>query len=110
MVYGQDRLKRNAWRELRRGKLPIQDELDLHGCTRVEARALLQEFLIYCGEEGFRCVRIVHGKGTRSGPAGPVIKQAVKQWLRSWESVLAFCPAPRHDGGSGAVYVLLQSR
>ncbi|MDH3589226.1 MAG: Smr/MutS family protein, partial [Gammaproteobacteria bacterium] len=54
------------------------------------------------------CVRIVHGKGKRSGKAGPVLKQKVCQWLRHRDNVLAFTTAPRSDGGAGALYVLLR--
>jgi len=50
----------------------------------------------------------VHGKGLRSGPRGPVLKHAVNTWLRKVDAVLAFASAPRRDGGTGAVYVLLR--
>jgi DNA-nicking Smr family endonuclease len=59
---------------------------------------------------GYTCVRIVHGKGLRSGPNGPVLKQRVDQWLRRFEAVLAFVSARQADGGTGAVYVLLKKR
>lgn len=94
-------------RSLRRGSYAIQDELDLHGMTAAEARAGLRSFLATAQSRRFRCVRIVHGKGLRSGPAGPVLKISVNRWLRQWDAVLAFCSAPTRDGGTGAVYVLL---
>ena len=103
-------VSRPQMRELRRGKLAIQDEIDLHGCTRNEAKPLLQEFLNDCLRDGLRCVRVVHGKGLRSGPDGPVLKSAVNGWLRKWDGVLAFCPARNCDGGTGALYVLLKQR
>ncbi|NND54506.1 MAG: Smr/MutS family protein [Gammaproteobacteria bacterium] len=77
--------------------------------TRDEAREHLREFIEYCLDKGFRCVRIVHGKGRGSGPRGPVLKNAVNNWLRKWDPVLAFVSAPDMDGGTGAVYVLLRS-
>ena len=94
-------------RDLKRGKYTIQDELDLHGLTANEARSMLQEFMRHVLLHGHRCVRIVHGKGLRSGPGGPVLKVKLNKWLPQWEPVLAFTTAPARDGGTGALYVLL---
>jgi DNA-nicking Smr family endonuclease len=55
-------------------------------------------------------VRVIHGKGRRSGSRGPVIKRVVDLWLRRIEPVLAFVSARPMDGGTGAVYVLLAGR
>ena len=101
-------VSRVRMRELRRGKCFRQDEIDLHGCTIVQARAELREFIVYAQRRGLSCVRVVHGKGRRSGQRGPVIKSGVNTWLRQWDEVLAFCSALPSDGGTGAVYVLLQ--
>jgi DNA-nicking Smr family endonuclease len=54
-------------------------------------------------------VRIIHGKGRGSGEQ-PVLKQKANQWLRQKDEVLAFVTAPRWDGGTGAVYVLLSGK
>lgn len=94
-------------KDLRRGKYSIQDELDLHGLTANEARLMLREFIADVLREGYRCVRIVHGKGLRSGPGGPVLKARLSKWLPQWDQVLAFTTAPARDGGTGALYVLL---
>ncbi len=95
-------------RRLRRGTLPMQAVLDLHGKTRTEAHALVAGFLENCVTHGFRCVRIIHGKGFRSGPGGSVLKVAVAHWLLHRHDVLAYCSARPVDGGTGAVYVLLR--
>lgn len=95
-------------RDLRRGRYRVQGEVDLHGLRAEEARRELRRFLAAARDRDLRCVRIVHGKGLRSGPAGPVIKTSVHRWLRKWDQVLAFCAAPARDGGTGAVYVLLR--
>ncbi|WP_428101776.1 Smr/MutS family protein [Candidatus Rariloculus sp.] len=103
-------ISETAFRRLSRGRFSIEGELDLHGLTRPEAKAALKDFVVECAERGLGCVRIVHGKGTRSGPGGPVLKYLVHHWLARWDLVLAFTSAvPRH-GGSGAVYVLLRRR
>lgn len=94
-------------KDLRRGRYSIQDELDLHGMTSNEARLMLREFMHDVLLHGHRCVRIVHGKGLRSGPGGPVLKVKLNKWLPQWDQVLAFTTAPARDGGTGALYVLL---
>jgi DNA-nicking Smr family endonuclease len=96
-------------RRLRRGLIPIEDELDLHGLSQTAARYQLAEFLTYSRNAGRRCVRIVHGKGSRSGARGPVLKMAVDLWLRRHLDVMAFTSARAIDGGTGAVYVLLRT-
>jgi DNA-nicking Smr family endonuclease len=96
-------------RRLRRGLIPIEDELDLHGLSQTAARYQLAEFLTYSRNAGRRCVRIVHGKGYRSGARGPVLKTAVDLWLRRHLDVMAFTSARAIDGGTGAVYVLLRT-
>jgi DNA-nicking Smr family endonuclease len=95
-------------RKLRRGAWAVQDELDLHGLTRAEARTAVAEFLRESLRRARRCVRIVHGKGLRSGNREPVLKHKVRVWLAQREEVLAFCQAPATQGGSGAVLVLLR--
>jgi len=110
LSFQRSSVNRKLMRELRRGKLAMQAELDLHGYARAAARAELQDFIYECTDRGLRCVRIVHGKGLGSGPDGPVLKVAVNRWLRRWDDVLAFCPARNQHGGTGALYVLLRSR
>jgi DNA-nicking Smr family endonuclease len=95
-------------RKLRRGQYRIEAQLDLHGLTRAEASVQLREFLITALQRNVRCVRIVHGKGLRSGPNGPVLRQLVNGALRRTRQVLAFASARQVDGGTGAVYVLLE--
>ena len=95
-------------RRLRRGLIPIEDELDLHGQSQAAARERLADFLEQSCGAGRRCVRIIHGKGHRSGGRGPVLKAAVDSWLRRHTDVLAFTSAKAIDGGTGAVYVLLR--
>jgi DNA-nicking Smr family endonuclease len=94
-------------RRLRRGHYARRDELDLHGMTQAEARLAILGFLADASHHGLRCVRIVHGKGRGSGDRGPVLKAAVNRWLRRHDAIRAFCSARRPDGGTGALYVLL---
>lgn len=96
-------------RRLRRGLFPIEDELDLHGFSQTAARDQLADFLALNRASGRRCVRIIHGKGYRSGARGPILKIAVDSWLRRHPDVMAFASARAIDGGTGAVYVLLRA-
>ena len=97
----------SSLRKLRRGQYRVQAELDLHGLTVAEAQLQLREFLIASLQRNVRCLRIVHGKGLRSGAKGPVLRQLVNRALRRSAAVLAFASARQVDGGTGAVYVLL---
>ncbi|MFO7305284.1 MAG: Smr/MutS family protein [Gammaproteobacteria bacterium] len=94
--------------KLRRGHYVVDAEIDLHGLTAAEARGALREFIGQALQRRFTCVRVVHGKGRRSGPRGPVLKNVVNLWLQRSDAVLAFGSARAVDGGSGAVYVLLR--
>ncbi len=96
-------------RRLRRGLYPIEDELDLHGLSQAEARDRLAEFIAFHRNAGHRCLRVIHGKGYRSGARGPILKIAVNSWLRRHGDVMAFTRARSIDGGTGAVYVLLRA-
>ena len=53
---------------------------------------------------------IIHGKGQGSKDQQPILKQKTNQWLRQRDEVLAFCSAPRWNGGTGATYVLLSRK
>jgi DNA-nicking Smr family endonuclease len=97
-------------RKLRRGQFAVEAEIDLHGLRRHAAHEALRQFLNDCVQRDLHCVRVIHGKGLRSGPGGPVLKLVVHHWLRKVENVAAFAAARPADGGSGAVYVLLAGR
>lgn len=95
-------------RQLRRGAIRIEAELDLHGLNRDKARVAVAGFLADSRERDRRCVKIIHGKGHGSPNSGPVLKRELDGWLRKLREVLAFCSARPEDGGSGAIYVLLR--
>jgi len=95
-------------RKLRRGTWIVQAQIDLHGMRREEAREALAAFLRESVKRGLRCIRVIHGKGLGSLNKEPVLKGKVRAWLVQKEEVIAFCQARPHDGGAGAVVVLLQ--
>jgi DNA-nicking Smr family endonuclease len=98
-------------RRLRRGDYALQGHIDLHGLDQKEARVALEPFLVSARKDGKRCVLVVHGRGLHSKDQVPVLKTALRRWLstaRFSESVLAFASARPHDGGAGALYLLLR--
>ena len=108
MRFSRPSVGRRTMRKLARGRFSVQAEIDLHGMTVAEAKPRLADFIDYSANSGHLCVRVVHGKGLGSGHSGPVLKNAVNRWLRQWDSVLAFVSTRQVDGGTGAVYVLLE--
>lgn len=110
LQYRREGVALTVLQKLRRGEYRIEDELDLHGCTGREAHVQLVAFLGSARSRGLRCIRVIHGKGMRSGPRGPILKQAVNTLLRRAEPVLAFTSARPRDGGTGATLVLLSVR
>ena len=98
-------------RKLRRGEFSVQGHLDLHGMLKDAAKLALESFVARARTDGKRCVLIVHGRGLHSKDQVPVLKEAVRRWMgtaRFAQHVLAFATARPHDGGAGAVYVLLR--
>lgn len=94
-------------KKLRRGDYAIQDELDLHGLTASEAKLETHGFVNECARDNVRAIRIVHGKGRNSSGRTPVLKKMLIGWLSKNQHVIAVVSTPANDGGTGAVYVLL---
>ena len=108
LFFARTGLQQRVLRQLKRGDLPIEANLDLHGQTIEEAGATLTRFLDEAQAVGCRCVIVVHGKGHRSTEGKPVLKSQVNYWLRESPAVLAFSSAQPQHGGTGALYVLLR--
>ncbi len=94
-------------RKLRKGGWAIQGQVDLHGLRRENAREALVDFIKDAARMGWRCVRVVHGKGLGSPGKTPVLKGKVQSWLIQKQEVLAFVQARPAHGGAGALVVLL---
>lgn len=107
LAWRRDGQRPDVLRALRRGRWPVEDEIDLHGLDATAARGELRDFLAAALARGLRCVRVIHGKGLRSGERGPVLKRAVAGQLQHTGAVLAYVSAPAARGGTGAVHVLL---
>ncbi len=104
-------LDRRVLQRLKRGEYSFSAHLDLHGLGRDDAKSAVERFMMAQRLEKNRCVLIVHGRGLNSKDKIPVLKRLLKGWLERGKiarSVLAFCTAQPHDGGAGAMYVLLR--
>jgi len=94
---------------LRKGKWAIQEQLDLHGMRRDEARDAVGAFVRSAAQRGLRCLRVVHGKGHGSPGREPILKSKVQRWLAQKHEVIAFAQATGPQGGAGALIVLLST-
>jgi DNA-nicking Smr family endonuclease len=94
-------------RRLFRGDVPVDRRLDLHGLTAARAESRLAQFIETAARDGCRCVLVITGKG-----AG-ILRGHVPNWLKCHPlspHILALAEARPHDGGSGALYVLLRRK
>lgn len=106
--FARNGVSRMTLRKLKRGQFPVEDTLDLHGLTTDSARQLLLAFLHDATQQQLRCVAVIHGKGQHTESGESVLKTLTRHWLTQRGEVLAFCEAPPHMGGGGAVWVLLK--
>ena len=100
-------LKSPVLRKLKKGQYSVHEEIDLHGLNAGEAKQAVFEFLKEASFKRWHCIRIIHGKGKRSFQGLPVLRPKVVKWLQHTDIVIAFCTATAKDGGTGALYVLL---
>lgn len=110
LSFARSGIQHKLQKKLKRGELTIEDELDLHGYTAVQAKTAINDFFENARNRGYRCIRIIHGKGQRSEEQVPILKSYVAHWLPQYPEVLAFCSATPRDGGTGAAYVLLKTK
>lgn len=99
-------------RQLRRGTIRIDYQLDLHGLTRDEALEALTAFVTGAYNRGQQAVLVITGRGNNS-PGEPVLQGAVASWLRTaagQRMVVEFAVAPPQMGGAGAFVVFLRDK
>lgn len=108
---------------LRRGQMPIEGVLDLHGLRQAEAQQQLIRFLQSGHHAGRRCVLVITGKGGRNhdnanehvndhfSDMGGVLRRMLPLWLDMnplRPIILDYAQARPKDGGGGAFYILLR--
>jgi len=97
-------------RQLARGRLHPQAQLDLHGLKVAEASAKTRFFLEDAAHRGCHCVLLITGKGLHSDD-GPVLRRAMERLLEGQRDlVVEWGSAPRRLGGNGALAVFLRPK
>ena len=101
-------MDKRTGQRLRRGDMPVDGRIDLHGLTLDQAHGALVAFVRRSHARGARCVIVVTGKGERGGGR---IRRETPEWLGRPDlrpMILAVTEARPHHGGTGALYVLLK--
>ncbi len=104
-------LDRRTARRMKRGKLDIDDTLDLHGHTQTQAHRALLRFLEGAHRSHLKSVLVITGKGNRAEGGAGVLQESVPRWLNenpAHQWVNAFSYANIRDGGTGALYILMK--
>jgi DNA-nicking Smr family endonuclease len=84
---------------------PIQtDQLDLHTFQTGECADVVEEFVRAAREEGYRIVRIIHGKGTGT------LRRIVHSVLEKHPAVARFTLGDEASGSWGATLVELKTK
>ena len=82
-------------------EIEITDVFDLHTIPARDVKRIVEEYLQLAHEKGFRCVRIIHGKGIG------VQREMVRSILARTDFVVDWTDAPPDAGGLGATIVRL---
>ncbi len=85
-------------------EIEITDVFDLHTIPPRDVKRVVEEYLLLAHEQGFKVVRIVHGKGIG------VQRELVRSILARTEFVLDWSDAPPDAGGLGATIVHLTNQ
>lgn len=83
----------------------MDDELDLHGMIKSEAKDELQAFLEESESKNYKKIRIITGKGLHS-KEGPVLKNFVQEYLS--QNHYRYETSKINEGGEGAIVVSLK--
>ncbi len=103
-------LSNRDFKRLRQGKFHRESELYLRGYTVESAMEQLKQFINQSTRSGFRCIKIIHGKGMNSPDGISQVKLECQHHLALNKFVLGYSRALPNDGGAGAKYVLLKRR
>ncbi|MDN4502626.1 endonuclease SmrB [Alteromonadaceae bacterium BrNp21-10] len=104
LKYTNDEADSYEVKRLRRGEIPPELILDLHGLTREQAKTEVAALIHEAHKQHYECVCIVHGVG------GKVLKTAVPNWLVQHPAIMGFHQAPLEWGGKGALLALVSRK
>lgn len=105
-------IDRATYARLKKGRLPIEGRIDLHGMTAATAQRNLTGFLRQCQAVGMKAVLVITGRGLDpEGLGRGVLKRETPHWLDALPDVVAgYGEADRKHGGAGALYVRLRRK
>jgi DNA-nicking Smr family endonuclease len=95
---------------LSNGLYLIQGQIDLHGMNQTEAHIAVEEYISRMSRFHPCCIKIIHGRGINSPYDRSLLKDSLQRLLNTRKMsryVLAYASSSSHDGGAGAIYVLL---
>ena len=104
-------MDRRTAQRFKRGDMAVDGRIDLHGRTLDQAHDALAAFIRGAYARGARCVVVVTGKGKFESIGK--IRNETPHWLNQAplrSLILAVTAARPHDGGEGALYVLLKRK
>lgn len=83
-----------------------QSQLDLHGCTGLEAESRTESFVVSAVNLGLSCIRIITGKGLHSDgqPVLPAVVESKLRELQTKKLVKSF-QLERRSGGSMIIFL-----
>ncbi len=105
--------------KIKKGKMPIEGKLDLHGLSQARAHEALHNFILKAHGQGKRHVLVITGKGRMADGAlrspldkgAGILRSRVPEWLSVSplkDMILKVEPAKPVHGGEGALYVYLR--
>jgi len=86
---------------LRRGDVPPEIILDLHGYSKAQAQIDLADLIENCKRHHIACACVVHGV------SGGILKRKVPHYLLQHPDVAALHQAPLEWGGQGAIVFIV---
>lgn len=104
-------IDRRTEQKLKRGQIPVDITLDMHGMIQVDAHQALTRTVMQAASKGQRLILVITGKGLRSKEPGGILRKKLKDWCGTpplSHVILKIIPAPRHHGGDGAYYLYLR--
>ncbi|WP_294644198.1 Smr/MutS family protein [uncultured Aureimonas sp.] len=105
-------IDRPVRRKIGKGRIELEDRIDLHGWTEAVAHGALLHFLRSAKARGLRHVLVITGRGASYGSTGS-LKRALPHWFSTPDFrtlVSGYDQAERGHGGEGAFYVRVRRR
>ncbi len=102
-------LEKKTLKSLYKSQIKIDNKLDLHGLTEVEAKKSVNEFILDSFKNKKRNLIIITGKGNKSEG---VLKKRTPTWLQNEDIskfIIGFTQMPKTSGGDGAIFIKIKN-